>query len=199
MTQRFTFGQQLTSDTTLYAKWTPASTTYSVVFWKQKATDNKNASNSEKTYDFDTIVTRSATACSGVQITTSSTSADNGRYGDAYSDAKYYFTYNSTNSDTGSVKVRGDGGTVLNVYYDRRLITYSLLNGIWGSTYENLTGLYGSWIPNQENYNLTGTGKTWYYYDGSQWLRTPPGIFQFNVYRLSKTTNVYIAKDTETT
>lgn len=201
MTQRFTFGQQLTSDTTLYAKWTPASTTYSVVFWKQKATDNKDASNSEKTYDFDTIVTRSATACSGVQITTSNsgTTADNRRYGDAYSDAKYYFTYNSTNSDTGSVKVRGDGGTVLNVYYDRRLITYSLLNGKSGSTYENLTGLYGSWIPNQEAYNLTGTGYTWWYHDGSQWLRTAPGIFQFNAYRLSKTTNVNVAKDTEAT
>ena len=55
-----------------YATWTPnTNTSYTVVFWKQQVTDNKNATNAQKKYD-------SRRAVSGRTATTG-TSVSNGR------------------------------------------------------------------------------------------------------------------------
>ena len=61
MTTAFTFGSTLTQDTTIYAKWTADTTTISVVFWTQKATDAVNATDAEKTYEFYGSITFSGT------------------------------------------------------------------------------------------------------------------------------------------
>lgn len=47
-TASFTFGEPLSEDITLYAKWKPANTSYTVIFWKQQVTDSRNAGDEEK-------------------------------------------------------------------------------------------------------------------------------------------------------
>ena len=125
---RYTFGGNLTADTTVYAKWSPKQTTYYVVFWQQCASDAVDAADADKTYDYYDSVERTALTGASVSINTSNsgTTADNRRGGNSTSsigDMGYYFVYNGTNSDTSSAVVKGDGSTVLNVYYDRRVIT----------------------------------------------------------------------------
>ena len=48
---RFNFNTPLTADTTLYAKWNPSSTTYTIVYWTQVRTDDKNATDANKQYE----------------------------------------------------------------------------------------------------------------------------------------------------
>ena len=129
LTQKYTFGQPLSNDMTLYAKWVPSGTvTYQVVIWKQKTTDDPYAADADKTYDYAAgpSATRTAQAGSTVSITSEDTNlARNAtRNITMGTNEKWnFFTYNANNTDTGSVLVKGDGSTVLNVYYDRVPIT----------------------------------------------------------------------------
>jgi uncharacterized repeat protein (TIGR02543 family) len=107
----YTFGQPLAANLTLYAVWTAKSNTnYTVVFWKQSVNDNKNATNDEKTYDFAESEVRMA--ASGATV--SPTTADGNKNYQG-------FHYNAAKSV--AVTVEGDGTTILNVYYDRNLLT----------------------------------------------------------------------------
>lgn len=108
-------GGQLTlhENLKLYAHWTEIATAdYVVVFWKQKVTDDKNAT--DKTYDYDTTVTRSGP--SGTDITSSA--ADRSKSTGDYT----CFTYSKTTVNNDG-KIKSDGTTVINVYYDRDLMT----------------------------------------------------------------------------
>ena len=139
----------LTAETVLYAKWTPKSVGYTVVFWKQKVTDSKTATNAQKTYDYAESAT-GRTATVGTSV--SPTSADQSK---SYTG----FTYNGTNSV--SVTVAADGTTVLNVYYDRNLMTlnfYTRSGSNW-SISQTFTGLYGSTLASN-NYTWP-TGYSW--------------------------------------
>jgi len=129
----YTFGQSITEDLTLYAVWTAnTDTQYTVVFWKQSVNDDKNAADVDKTYDFAGSQVR--TAASGVTVSPSGTDTsmpyDN-------------FHYNSTKSI--GVEVKGDGTTILNVYYDRNLMTIDFYRQSgWSWTIDQtMTGLYG--------------------------------------------------------
>ncbi len=130
-TADFEFGKALSSNTTIYAVWTPSTnTTYTVIYWKQSITDSKNATDGQKTYDYESSETRTGTTGNSVSPT----------YGDRN---KGYtgFTYNSTKST--SVTIAGDGTTVLNVYYDRKLITIEFHNGSYTSTNDTSGVLFG--------------------------------------------------------
>ena len=166
-TTRYVFGGNLTTDTTVYAHWTPNQTTYYVVFWQQSANDAVDAANSAKTYDFYKSVERSALTGTSVSINTatSGTTADNRLGGNSTSsigEMGYYFTYNETNTDTGSVVVKGDGSTVLNVYYDRRVITINFHQYIT-SGYDYTSGSYGYYNVYQQHFG---------YYNGSYYYLT---------------------------
>ncbi|MBQ9272873.1 MAG: InlB B-repeat-containing protein, partial [Mogibacterium sp.] len=66
----------LTKDVTLYAAWTATGTAdYSVIIWKQKASDSAGLSDDEKTYDFVERIIRSST----INSTVSTDSDDTGR------------------------------------------------------------------------------------------------------------------------
>ncbi|HQC48792.1 MAG TPA: InlB B-repeat-containing protein, partial [Bacillota bacterium] len=151
----YTFGQPLAANLTLYAVWTAKSNTnYTVVFWKQSVNDNKNATNDEKTYDFAESEVR--TAASGATV--SPTTADGNK---SYPN----FHYNALKSE--SVTVKGDGTTILNIYYDRNLLTIDFYRND-GSTARpkwvlnnSFTGLYGQ--------TLAQNGYTWP--SSSRWSR----------------------------
>ncbi|MGV3408574.1 hypothetical protein ACMG7E_11180, partial [Streptococcus agalactiae] len=108
----FDFNQVLTKDTTLYAHWSPAQTTYTINYWQQSATDNKNATDAQKTYEYAGQVTRSGLSLSNQTLTQQ----------DINDKLPTGFKVNNTRTET-SVMIKDDGSSVVNVYYDRKLIT----------------------------------------------------------------------------
>ncbi len=134
---RFNFNSEINEAKTLYAYWTPADTTYTVVFWKQNVTDNKNASSTNsQTYTFAEQITENGTT--GTIVAASD-------YVGRYSG----FDLNTTRSDS-SVVVNADGTSIINIYFDRQLITLKFYrNG-------NNTGAPGY----DSNYYNTTTGNT---------------------------------------
>ena len=105
----------------LFANWIPnTTTTYKVVIWKQKVTDDVDATT--KTYDYYTYFSRAFDySANGNSYIVSTTAAD-----------RNYATTNPNGDFTGfklghydaATEVDPQGGTVLNVYYDR--VTYNL-------------------------------------------------------------------------
>lgn len=109
-----------THDTVITANWTPSSAKYSVVYWKENADPNSDGTYGY-TYWGSTIVDSiSGTVVSGKDdIPTSITNATvNGQT----VNEKKYFTYNDSLTDK-NVVVKGDGSTVVNVYYTRNYYT----------------------------------------------------------------------------
>ncbi|HQA97320.1 MAG TPA: InlB B-repeat-containing protein, partial [Clostridia bacterium] len=137
----YLFNAPLTADMTIYAVWTANNTNYTVVFWKQSVNDSKNAAEAAKTYDYAESAVR--TAASGATV--SPTTADGN---------KNYPNFHYNSGKSVSVVVKGDGTTILNVYYDRNLLTIDFhRNGQSGAEDGEYTGLYGQ--------TLAQNGYTW--------------------------------------
>ncbi|MGI6237419.1 MAG: InlB B-repeat-containing protein [Candidatus Excrementavichristensenella sp.] len=138
----YTFGGTIDADVTLYAVWTPnTDTPYTVVFWKQSIHDSKNAADGAKTYDYAESAAR--TAATGATVSPTTNDGNKNYQG---------FHYNSGKSV--NVTVKGDGTTILNVYYDRNLLTIDFhRNGRPGAEDGEYTGLYGQ--------TLGQNGYTW--------------------------------------
>jgi pilin isopeptide linkage protein/uncharacterized repeat protein (TIGR01451 family)/uncharacterized repeat protein (TIGR02543 family) len=132
----FSFGGTLTETTTLYAVWKPTTANYTVIFWKQSVTDDKDAADADKTYEYAGSETRSGTTGSDASATSSDkakSSINNG----------VGFHFNSTN--TVDVQIKGDGSTILNIYYDRDLFTYNFYESKDSLTPQSsISGLYGA-------------------------------------------------------
>lgn len=181
LTTAYNFDSPLSADKTVYAKWTPGETTYQVIFWKQKTTDAPNLPNDQKSYDFFEALSVERKATTGA--TASITDADKGqatssRHGIVSGTEKWnFFEYNATNSDTDSVVVKGDGSTVLNVYYDRKTITFNFYNSSsYGSKPTSYSGLYGAAFTDWPN---PGNGQVWYSGAGSN-IRYPMPLRMFD-------------------
>ncbi|MBR0353770.1 MAG: InlB B-repeat-containing protein, partial [Oscillospiraceae bacterium] len=138
-------GQELTDRLVLYAKWIVSPTAnYTVIVWQQSVTDDKNAADAAKTYDFAFSVqvenTPSNTAVSDLNLSAYQGLAGNASYtvdGKTYS--FYGFKYNNTQTAkegsgyktigngvvASSETVLPNGTTVINIYYDRELVTYT--------------------------------------------------------------------------
>ena len=149
--EKYTFGQPLSKDITLHAVWDARKDTkYTVIFWKQSVSDDQNASDNQKTYDYEESVTRTGTTGQAV-------SPNRNDRNKSYTG----FSYNSSKSQ--SVTIAGDGTTILNVYYDRKKLTINFYKpGGWLVADELLfsyTGLYGQ--------TLEQNGKSWP--DGYTW------------------------------
>jgi uncharacterized repeat protein (TIGR02543 family)/uncharacterized repeat protein (TIGR01451 family) len=154
-TPDYTFGQTLTDDITLYAVWEPAETTYTVQYWRQSVTDDKNAADEDKKYEYDSSETR--TAVTGEEVSPSSLDMSSQKAGTG-------FYFDETNSQP--VTVKGDGSTILNVYYDRMLVTFKFDDSWNGNEISDFTmsGLYES--------TLAFNGYTWpatYQGNGVNW------------------------------
>lgn len=173
----FDFSSTVTEDIVLYAKWLPATANYTIVYWQQSKTDSKNSLAADKTYDYAGQVSRTATVDSIVSLTSS----------DRNPDSKG-FVYTNARGETSTV-VKADGSSIINVYFDRKLITMRFLNDtyyrsytgpvavnstVWTSpTYAQYvttyTGLYGtSLAENGYTWPSSGTQNWTYYASGGQ-------------------------------
>ena len=96
----------LTKDVTLYAAWTQTGTAeYSVIIWKQKASDAPGLADGDKSYDF-------ADRAAETGLIGEPVSVDNEYITKSYSG----FSYSRCDD---AKTLAADGSTVLNVYYDR--------------------------------------------------------------------------------
>ena len=176
----YNFHSPVNDAVTLHAWWEAQDTTYTVVIWKQSVNDSKNASDADKTYDFAESHSEKAKSGSKVSPSPPYTHED-------YTDKDYPgFSLNSnlTNSE---VEVKGDGTTVVNVYYDRQPRTIKFWEdkgyydwfGFWHSDWQvvdtlTMTGLYGQ--------SLAQNGYTWP--SKIEWSTAQGDIFGFIGYFL---------------
>ena len=131
-------GATVTSSMNLTAHWKAAKVNYTINYWQQKVTDDKNAADTQKTYEYVEAVTKKATTGTRVSATNSKTYKG--------------FKYNANNSSK-DVEISGDGTTIINVYYDRVLCTVNFhvdkggyLWSDWQIT-KTVIGLYGANLP----------------------------------------------------
>ena len=185
----FQFGNTLTANTTVYAKWTPAASSYRIVIWKQRQDNAANATDAQKTYDYEGSELIEANVKTGDVITLASLGSQytsNVYYlssSDTDTTDRSYYVYNPNRSDQ-SIVVKADGSSVLNIRYDREPVTlnfytfdysqnnngqFGLVDGtyVWlsrsGNNYYYLTNSSGSPIPN---------GSTVYYRGWFSWNET---------------------------
>ena len=133
-------GATVTSPMNLTAHWKAAKVNYTINYWQQKVTDDKNATDAQKTYEYVEAVTKKATTGTKISATNSKTYKG--------------FKYNANNSSK-DVEISGDGTTIINVYYDRVLCTVNFYayestgwfgGGSW-NIIKTVTGLYGANLP----------------------------------------------------
>lgn len=138
-------------DMTFSAKWNEKTTTsYRVVIWKQKVTDDKDALDSEKTYDYETFYT--------VNNASTSTVPNLSSY-----ERESWTGFTWSRDDAATVgKPASDGSSVYNVYYDRniRRLTFQINSRgtVYTATTSN-TGTQYAWINDQwvQLTNMNGT------------------------------------------
>lgn len=129
-------GATVTNPMTLKAHWNAAEVNYTINYWQQKVTDDKNATDAQKTYEYVSAETKKATTGTKISATNSKTYKG--------------FKYNANNSSK-DVEISGDGTTIINVYYDRVLCTVNFKTrknnySQWQTT-KTVTGLYGANLP----------------------------------------------------
>ena len=154
----FEFGSELEDHTELYAQWIPNTTAnYTIIIWKQNVHDAKDAADADKNYDFAESISREGNVDDVITAVTSTGSGD-GSYA-IVSDTmpKQYEGFHLDRYDQ-NVTIVTEGTSVLNVYYDRNLVTleFRTRNNNYStntSVYQTMTGLYGS--------SLTENGYTW--------------------------------------
>ncbi|MCL1810529.1 MAG: InlB B-repeat-containing protein, partial [Clostridiales bacterium] len=136
----YTFGQPLTGDVLLRAVWTPAMTTYTIVYWLEKAnfagTPDPDAPGGISAYAYE--YSESASALSGTMsnVTGMSSAAQNSSL--AMRTSEFQVAHNT--------EILGHGHTVVNVYCKRKVytVTFDLDSGSYaasmaynGKTYTN--------------------------------------------------------------
>ena len=131
-------GAKVTAPMTLKAHWIASEVNYTINYWQQKVTDDKDATDAQKTYEYVEAETKKATTGTKISATISKTYKG--------------FKYNANNSSK-NVEVSGDGTTIINVYYDRVLCTVNFYvnnGGFFWSDWQiskTVTGLYGANLP----------------------------------------------------
>ena len=123
--EEFDFNQILTENITLYAFWESGYTTYTVIFWKQKVTDGKDELPENRTYEYAEQENREAKVGSILNPTPEDLEKEyTGFHHKTEQDAK-----DDIHTDSKDVKAASSGSSVLNVYYDRDVITMKFYNG----------------------------------------------------------------------
>lgn len=107
-------------DIQITAVWAPKDAKYTIVYWKENADPNADG-----TYGYSYWGSRIVETVSGSVVSGSDdipTSITNATVDGNTVNEKQYFTYNDTLTDK-NVIVKGDGSTVVNVYYTRNYYT----------------------------------------------------------------------------
>ena len=164
----YSFGGQLTETVHVYAKWSKASeANYTILIWKQNVNDAKNATQSQKTYDF-------VKSISGTGLVDETIDTSGARLSE---EETIGFTFSRADTD---VVITPEGSAVANVYYDRNLITLTFMtwrDSFWGGSWQTnqtMTGLYGQTLASQ---GYTWPSDYWWYsdYNSSIWGNYPAG------------------------
>ena len=169
-TTPFTFGGTISHDTTVYAKWTPGPSSYRVIIWKQRTSDEPGIPDDQKTYDYVTSDLYDQNVVTGQTVTLANSYKNiYGNTGTSTDTDKGYFTYNANLTDQ-SVVVKADGTSVLNVYYDRKPVT---LNYYTLKYTQNNQGMFG--LLNNGTYvrlgNRNNSNRVYYWsYGGSAYV-----------------------------
>ena len=145
----------ITGDSTHVAQWNAGTANYTVQYWQENA-DDDGYSLARKSNNPDEPDVEIKTGTVGTKV--------------SGSDARRYegFTYNGDKTDT-NVEIKGDGSTVVNVYYKRNVYTVRFYNGDGSEEYikYKITAKYGADINSQwPTYTWTSWGKT---YSSSTW------------------------------
>ena len=160
----YNFDSVVDQDITLYAGWNTGNALYYVTLWKQKVTDRWDAT--EKTYEY--VESHAHYGPIG--------SLANAEESEIAATQYWGFYLGKYDQD---VKIKSDGSTVVNVYYDRMLVIEKVhypeeIYVFSGSKYFNswvnwltFNGLYGQKIDMYPEYFDTEHNVWWpYQYDG---------------------------------
>lgn len=151
--EKFEFGETISSRTTLYAKWTPVpEAAYTVIIWQQNVDGNG--------YDFETSIQLDGKTNTAVDTITANGSG-NERYASINGEDKRYTGFHLDRYDT-EVNISPEGTSVVNVFYNRNVITinfYTFTDGSW-DIYTTMSGLYGSTLA--DNKYTWPTEYNWY-------------------------------------
>ncbi|WP_026523133.1 InlB B-repeat-containing protein [Butyrivibrio sp. VCB2001] len=156
-TTKFNFNTSINSATTIFAGWKLGKAPFTVIIQKQNLKDDKDASDAEKTYDYDSSMVITGYDADK-EINASMLSAAMGMEFDGFT-VNPNFKVVNLKADEGK-KISPKGTTIVYVNYDRDLITYNFYTcevkrhgSGWSSYYqvENIkaynpstfTGLYG--------------------------------------------------------
>ncbi len=159
----------LAKDVMLYGRWVKGNAKYTVAVFRQSLNDDKDTVN--KTYDFAFSVTNSAQTESSVsvdnifkQLETQVASSINQGREEAITTADFKGFFYSTCDDAQTVK--GNGTTVLRVYYDRYRVSYLFRkSGTTGYYYTTLTAEpYIYTATDLDYYTYTATSLDYYTY-----------------------------------
>ena len=155
----FAFGSKLTDNTTIYAKWTIAnSAEYTVLIWQQNVDCDG--------YDFKESVSLSGTPNATVN-SVSKQGTGNNAYARINNKDYQYTGFHLNNFDQGKT-IAPEGGTVVNVYYDRNeyTLTFQKYQRYSWTTIKTITAKYQQNISS--NFPIVGTdGRT--YDQGERW------------------------------
>ena len=170
----FDFSTPITGPLVLYAKWVKSKAPFTVVIWKQNIDDDKNAAVEDKKYDYDsTKVIEGAATGATVDISMFKSSTELSFEGFSYA---RYEVVNQKTEEGNTISPKGT--TVVNVYYDRDLITYTFYTcsiNSWGNIEnkvqygEKFTGLYQQslekynyeWPKEKEWHETDAVGGSW--------------------------------------
>ena len=171
-----TFTNSGNNDIHLYANWSPGTAGYYVVYLQQKVTDDKNASDAAKTYDyFATISKEPVPTGTRLQV-----GADDRDFhvaeiaatpaGQEATDNSFYFQRNETRSSKDDeVIVRGDGTTSFINCFDRKLITLICLKSRMIGTTSN-----SDFLIKRDNYTSGPIDPNAFYGFRSDWSSGKP-------------------------
>ena len=148
----FTFGSPLVEDIELYAKWNPGTANYTVIHWWENADDNEYSYHRSETKSG---TTGTHTQATGTDLRDTQVTGKN-LFGNT--DTANVFTANTIDQQV----IKGDGSTIVNVYYARKQYTLSFRRGSSeGYVLKILSKKYGAQISSNEwpkfVYDYTGS------------------------------------------
>ena len=144
----FTFGNTPSTNITLTASWTPnTNTPYKLVYWIENADDTN--------YSFEKAVDKTGTSGAVIAPTGTDTATSNL--------TSSYAAYFNPGTYTPGTTIKGDGSSIVNIYFSRKTYTLTFKNG--NTTLYNQSFKYDQDIRNvwdvQAILNLSNQGYVW--------------------------------------
>ncbi len=159
-------------DSSLYGQWRESDASYTVVIWRQKATDDVDAeANGTEIYDFAESFTVNSTTGSVISQPDAQYRNKAGTTG--------YEGFHYSRSDT-NVAVKGDGTSVVNVYYNRNIHTFTFRYN--RNTIKTIREIYGANLI--KYFPIVGNDGT--SYNGYDWTASNTQVYSYAMATIEK-------------